>query len=93
MERQPRRPTILERTAQMLELPADVIAGLSRLELIGDHELRIEQHKGILVYSREEIQVSTGKFIIKIMGNDLELRAMTGLELLITGQIRSIYLV
>lgn len=93
MERQPRRPTILERTAQMLELPADVIAGLSRLELIGDNELRIEQHKGILVYSREEIHVSVGKFIIKIMGNNLDLRAMTGLELLITGQISSIHLV
>ena len=93
MERQPRRPTILERTAQMLELPADVIAGLFRLELIGDNELRIEQHKGILVYSREEIHVSVGKFIIKIMGNNLDLRAMTGLELLITGQISSIHLV
>ena len=93
MERQPRRPTILERTAQMLELPADVIAGLSRLELIGDNELRIEQHKGILVYSREEIHVSAGKFIIKVMGDHLDLRAMTGLELLITGQISSIHLV
>lgn len=92
MERQPRRPTILERTAQMLELPADVIAGLSRLEMIGDNELRIEQHKGILVYSREEIHVSAGKFIIKVVGNDLDLRAMTGLELLITGQISSIHL-
>ena len=93
MERQPRCPTILERTAQMLELPADVIAGLSRLELIGDNELRIEQHKGILVYSREEIHVSAGKFIIKVMGDHLDLRAMTGLELLITGQISSIHLV
>ena len=93
MERQPRRPTILERTAQMLELPADVIAGLSRLELIGDNELRIEQHKGILVYSRDEIHVSAGKFIIKVMGDHLDLRAMTGLELLITGQISSIHLV
>lgn len=93
MERQPRRPNILERTAQMLELPADVIAGLSRLEMIGDSELRIEQHKGILVYSREEIHVSAGKFVIKVMGNELDLRAMTGLELLITGQISSIHLV
>ena len=93
MERQQRRPTILERTAQALDLPADVVAGLSRLELIGDNELRIEQHKGILVYSREEIHVSVGRFIIKVTGNQLDLRAMTGLDLLITGQIESIHLV
>ena len=30
----------MEKTAQLLELPADVLAGVPRLELIGDSELR-----------------------------------------------------
>ena len=78
-----RRPGLLERTAQLLDLPADALAGVPRLELVGDGELRVENHKGILAYGDQEIQVS---------GGGLELRAMTGLELLITGRIDSIQL-
>ena len=92
MARKPRRPSLMEKTAQLMELPADVLAGLPRLELIGDGELRIENHKGILAYGTQEIHVSGGAFLVKISGTDLELRAMTGLELLITGRIEQIQL-
>ncbi len=92
MDKKPRRPKLMERTAEVLDLPADVLAGVPRLELVGDGELRLENHKGILAYGKEEIHVSGGAFLIKITGEDLELRAMTGLELLITGHIRQISL-
>lgn len=70
----------------------DALAGLPRLELVGDGELRMENHKGILSYGTEEIHVSGGAFLVKISGQKLELRAMTGLELLITGRIEQIQL-
>ncbi len=92
MDKRPRRPRLREKTAEVLDLPADVLAGLPRLELVGDGELRLENHRGILAYGKEEIHVSGGVFLIKIAGEDLELRAMTGLELLITGRIRQISL-
>ncbi|MCF2661455.1 YabP/YqfC family sporulation protein [Pseudoflavonifractor phocaeensis] len=91
-EKRPRRPGLLERTAELLDLPADAIANLPRLELVGDGELRMENHKGILAYGTEEIHVSGGAFVVKITGRDLELRAMTGMELLITGRISQIQL-
>lgn len=92
MEQKARRPGLLERTAEILDLPADALAGVPRLELVGDRELRMENHKGILAYGSEEIHVSGGVFLVKISGQNLELRAMTGLELLITGQIHQITL-
>ncbi len=92
MERKPRRLRFLERTAEMFDLPADGIAGVPRLELVGDGELRVENHKGILAYGREEIHISGGIYLIKISGQDLEMRAMTGIELLITGKIAQIVL-
>ena len=88
----PRRFGFLERTAEVLDIPAEALAGLPKLELVGDGELRLENHKGILAYGSEEIHVSTGVFLVKITGQGLELRAMTGLELLITGVIRQITL-
>ena len=53
---------------------------------------KMENHKGILAYGTEEIHVSGGAFVVKITGHDLELRAMTGLELLVTGRITQIQL-
>ena len=88
----PRRFGFLERTAEVLDLPADALAGLPKLELVGDCELRVENHKGILAYSGEEIHISGGIYMIKIAGQGLELRAMTGIELLITGKITQITL-
>jgi len=82
----------LEKTAQALDLPVDALAGLARVELVGDREVRMENHHGILAYGSEEIHVSGGQFVIQVRGEGLELRSMTGLELLITGRILSIQL-
>ena len=88
----PRREGLLERVAGMFDLPADAIAGLPKIEMVGDKELRIENHRGILAYGDREIHVSGGPFVFRIEGEGLELRAMTGLELLITGRITGIQL-
>ena len=92
MDKKPRRPGLMERTADLLDLPADALADLPRIELIGDGELRVENHKGILAYGSGEIHVSGGAFVVRIIGQNLELRAMTGLELLVTGHITQIHL-
>ena len=92
MEGKPRKSGFLEKTADVFDLPADAVAGLPKLELVGDKELRVENHRGILAYGPEEIHVSGGAFLIKIAGEGLELRAMTGLELLVTGRIAQITL-
>ena len=34
-----------------------------------------------------EIHISAGSYVVRVTGRELELRAMTGVELLITGQI------
>ena len=87
-----KKESVLERTAQVFDLPGDLVAGLPRMELVGDRELRMENHKGILAYGTEEIHISGGSYIVKVTGEALELRAMTGLELLITGHITGVQL-
>ncbi len=86
-----RKENILERAVRALDLPADV-AGLPHIELLGDREVRVEYHKGILSYSREEIHISGGKMIIRVLGCGLELRGMNGTELCITGRIHTVEL-
>jgi len=69
---QRRRSRFLERPAQVLDLPGDVVAGLPRVELVGDSELRMENHRGILAYGDEEIRISGGAFMIRITGQDMQ---------------------
>ena len=90
MEKKPRREGLLEKTAELFDLPADALAGLPKVELVGDRELRIENHRGILAYGTEEIHISGGKLIVKVRGRGLTLRAMNASELLITGEIAGV---
>lgn len=87
MEKRTRRPVLREKTARMFDLPADVIAGVPKIELVGDGELRMENHRGILSCGEEEVLISGGIYLVKITGKGLEVRAMTGLEVLVTGKI------
>ena len=87
------RGGLLLRAARMFDLPADGLAGLCRVELIGRQELRMEGHRGILSYGPEEIHISGGKLVLRVRGRELELRAMNAGELLITGEISGVELV
>lgn len=82
-----RKESFLEKTSAMLDLPGDVVAGLPRIELLGDREFRMEYHKGILAYGVQEIHISGGKLVVRVKGENLELRSMNPTELLITGRI------
>ena len=86
MERKGKQEGLLEKTAEVFDLPGDLV-GLPRVEITGRQELRMENHKGILAYGTEEIHISGGKLIVKVRGAHLELRAMNAVELLITGDI------
>ena len=90
MEKRERREGWMEKTAELFDLPADVVAGLPRVELLGDRQLRMENHQGILAYGSDEIHISGGKVIVKVRGTELNLRAMNGVELLITGKISGV---
>ena len=85
-----RKESLLVRASQALEIPGDAVAGLPRIELLGDRELRMEYHKGILAYGTEEIHISGGKLVVRVKGAGLELKSMNPTELLITGQILSL---
>ena len=91
MEQGKKKDGVLERTAQAFDIPGQA-AGLPKVELVGRHEVRMENHRGILAYGREEIIVSGGKVIVKIIGDGLELKAMNAAELLITGTVAAVEL-
>ena len=89
-DRTPPKRGLLERAADALDLPADVIAGLPRLEIAGCRRLLMENHKGILEYGDEEIDINGGQVVVRIKGRGLELRAMNANDLSLEGLIFSV---
>lgn len=84
---------ILDRAAERLDLPADVVTGTSHIEIMGTGALLLERHKGILSYETTEIHIAISNGIIKIKGERLLLKAMDAQALLVTGQIRAVELI
>ena len=81
---------ILQKAAERLSLPADVVAGAPRVEIIGCRQVFIENHRGVLEYGNEQIDVNGGKVTVRIQGDELSLKAMNKIELLIGGNILSV---
>ncbi|MDR3728411.1 MAG: YabP/YqfC family sporulation protein [Oscillospiraceae bacterium] len=90
MEKGRRENGVLTHVAELFDLPADVIAGLPHLEMIGGRQLFLEQHKGLLAYSDTAIDINTGTLVVRVRGTGLQLLAMTAEELRVGGTIEAV---
>lgn len=88
-----RKDTLRERTARLLDLPAEAAGGPPCLTLTGDRDLYLARYRGILAYGREEIHVDGGKWVLRLKGTGLEITAMRPGELRIAGRIDGLDLV
>ncbi|MGI9950811.1 sporulation protein YqfC [Moorellaceae bacterium AZ2] len=80
------------RLARFLDLPQDAVLDLPRLTLVGNSRLILENHRGLLVYSRELIRIKVTAGEIEIDGEDLMLRAVRPEAVAVEGTIRRITL-
>lgn len=90
MERNRKESRVLDTVAELFELPADVVARLPRMEMVGSRQMYLEHHAGILSYSDEQIDVNTPEGILRVRGERLTLTAMTAEELRIGGAIAAV---
>ncbi len=90
MERNDRPQRVLTRMAELFDLPADIVAGLCHVEMLGDRQLFLEGHGGLLSYGTEQIDVSAGALTLRVRGSGLTLRSMTDTELRIAGRIDAV---
>lgn len=76
--------------AQSLPLPPEAVGTALRVTVSGRRQVMVEYHKGLLGYTRETVEVSSGTTRLKILGSELELRAMDRETLIITGRIAAL---
>ncbi|MBS4535272.1 sporulation protein YqfC [Clostridium sp. D2Q-14] len=76
--------------AEVLELPKEIILDLPKITMIGSIQLYIENHKGIVEYSKERIRINSKVGIIRIIGKKMIIKNIVSEEIVITGEIINI---
>lgn len=79
-----------ERLAEILELPKEIIMDTPRMTVVGNTQLSIENHRGIIEYANNIIRINTNSGIFKITGTNLIIKNIIPEEILITGEIDNI---
>ena len=82
----------LVNTASLLELPADVLAGVPKIEVVGFRECSIEPHKGLLEYEKEQIIIETELGKVCILGSGLTIKLMNSSRITVRGQMYAVEL-
>ncbi|MGG1600110.1 sporulation protein YqfC [Paenibacillus naphthalenovorans] len=77
-------------TAKLLDLPQDVVMDLPRMTMIGNVQLYIENHRGVLHFSSDMLTLALTKGRIEVYGSQLVIRAILSEEVFIEGVIRDI---
>ena len=86
------RKSLKEKVSEIAGLPKDVSMGMSIIRIIGQHELYIENYRGILEYTDKSLRILTKSGQIAIVGCKLEIVYYTNDEMKISGIFDSIYL-
>ncbi|MGZ7442452.1 sporulation protein YqfC [Paenibacillus oralis] len=74
-------------TVDALDLPSDLVYDLPRLTLIGGQQLYIENHRGVIHFSPEELHLALSQGTLEVEGKELVIKAIMPEEVVIEGRI------
>ncbi|MGO4887228.1 sporulation protein YqfC [Anaerobacillus sp. MEB173] len=75
---------------QKMELPADVMMDLPRITMIGQLHIYIENHRGVLQFSNQELRLLLKQGQLLIKGEDFVIKTILPEELLLEGKIEQV---
>ena len=73
--------------AEVFEMPEELAMDLPRITLIGNIKLSVENHKGIMEYSENQIKLKVNDGFLTARGNGLALKNISPDEVLLEGEI------
>lgn len=85
-----RKKQFQQQVANFLDIPRDLMMDLPKIILVGDMQIFIENHRGIVVYTPEQVKVNTTLGQLEVTGLDLTLKNILPDEIMVEGRIKSI---
>ena len=79
-----------QRLAGMLEIPQDIILDLPRITMLGNKQLLIENHKGIIEYTPSLVRIKLNQGELVISGKHLMLSNLQIEQILVEGTVEDI---
>ena len=85
-----RKNTKWQRLAGMLEIPQDIVLDLPRITMLGNQQLLIENHKGIIEYTPSLVRIKLNQGELLVAGQNLMLGNLQIEQILVEGTVGEI---
>lgn len=79
-----------KKLANLLEIPDDIVLDLPRITILGNAQMLVENHKGIVEYAHEYVRIRLNRKELIIVGTGLTLGNLQAEELIIEGEINEL---
>lgn len=86
------KQALRKKFAKALDLPPAVLLDQAVINLVGDTEARILNHKGLIQYTTACVRARSLQGIIEVAGKELQIVSFSFHEIKISGQIRQVVL-
>jgi sporulation protein YqfC len=74
--------------SEMFELPKDIMLNLPRISMIGNNQMLVENHRGVIEYTPQKIRLNSTIGVIRVEGQDMDLKNIAADDVMITGVIK-----
>lgn len=81
------KENLISSLTEILELPIDIAMDLPKIIILGNKVVSIGNHRGIIEYTDKLIRINSKIGIIKITGEELEIKNILSEEIVIEGQV------
>lgn len=79
-----------EKLGEKLDIPREAILDVPKITIISNTEVTIENHKGIMLFEREEIKIRTSIGTLSILGQDFEIIFIGGTTMVLNGKFKAV---
>lgn len=84
------REDMASRIAEFLEIPSELVGSNTKITLVGNKYLYLEGKYQISDYYAYYIRILTNKYAVNITGDNLEIKEMKEVEIVVEGNIKTI---
>ena len=79
--------------ADALEIPEELALDLPRITLVGNLNLNVENHKGIISYAADEVRLRVSDGYLVARGHNFALRSISKTDVFLEGEITNLAIV
>jgi sporulation protein YqfC len=76
--------------SKWLDLPADVTSEAPRIEMIGPFRIRVENHRGVVKFTREQVRLNLENGALEIDGENLKIRRIDSTIVILEGNVQGL---